>query len=292
MAWEEDESLIYTVVVNHEEQYSIWPEYKEIPKGWRPVGKTGLKAECLAYIKRRLDRYAASQPPQADGGGRSRRSLKQDGRLGGILEGALLYARPFVPRRSAAPIYCWVCATIRDRRAGSNAIAGFTAPRFGANSGSAMSVDFTVDRVDRLTPDDFLEQFVRPRRPVIVAGGLKNCGAYSLWNLDYLRCCSADRVVPVKKWDGSGIHLEEVPLHQYLDDLQDYRIQMRKRRSKAGISPRRSADERHSRRCFGYRGADRIFSRMVWRAVAEICAAFPRSVGKRDAVTLRLPLDA
>jgi MbtH protein len=51
MAWEEDENLIYTVVVNHEEQYSIWPEYKNIPNGWRAVGKTGLKADCLAYIK-------------------------------------------------------------------------------------------------------------------------------------------------------------------------------------------------------------------------------------------------
>lgn len=51
MAWEEDENAIYTVVVNHEEQYSIWPEYKDIPKGWRAVGKTGLKAVCLAYIK-------------------------------------------------------------------------------------------------------------------------------------------------------------------------------------------------------------------------------------------------
>jgi MbtH protein len=51
MAWEEDENLIYTVVVNHEEQYSIWPEYKNIPAGWRAVGKTGLKADCLAFIK-------------------------------------------------------------------------------------------------------------------------------------------------------------------------------------------------------------------------------------------------
>ncbi|TRL35825.1 MbtH family protein [Methylosinus sporium] len=51
MAWEEDENAIYTVVVNHEEQYSIWPDYKDIPKGWRAVGKTGRKAECLAYIK-------------------------------------------------------------------------------------------------------------------------------------------------------------------------------------------------------------------------------------------------
>jgi MbtH protein len=50
MTWEEDDHAIYTVVVNHEEQYSIWPGYKRIPNGWRPVGKTGLKPECLAYI--------------------------------------------------------------------------------------------------------------------------------------------------------------------------------------------------------------------------------------------------
>jgi MbtH protein len=51
MAWEEDENAVYKVVVNHEEQYSIWPDYKEIPDGWRAVGTTGLKPECLAYIK-------------------------------------------------------------------------------------------------------------------------------------------------------------------------------------------------------------------------------------------------
>ena len=51
MAWEEDETMIYKVVVNHEEQYSIWPDYKEIPAGWRAVGKSGLKPDCLAYIK-------------------------------------------------------------------------------------------------------------------------------------------------------------------------------------------------------------------------------------------------
>lgn len=51
MAWEEDKDLIYQVVVNHEEQYSIWPDYKEVPKGWRGVGKRGKKAECLEYIE-------------------------------------------------------------------------------------------------------------------------------------------------------------------------------------------------------------------------------------------------
>jgi MbtH protein len=42
---------IYVVVVNHEEQYSIWPEYKAIPTGWKTVGRSGLKQDCLDYIK-------------------------------------------------------------------------------------------------------------------------------------------------------------------------------------------------------------------------------------------------
>jgi MbtH protein len=46
----EDDDTIYRVVVNHEEQYSIWPDYKEVPNGWREAGKSGKKPECLAYI--------------------------------------------------------------------------------------------------------------------------------------------------------------------------------------------------------------------------------------------------
>jgi MbtH protein len=49
---EKEDKTIYQVVVNHEEQYSIRPEYKgEPPLGWRKVGKSGLKGECLIYIK-------------------------------------------------------------------------------------------------------------------------------------------------------------------------------------------------------------------------------------------------
>ncbi len=40
----------YVVVVNHEEQYSIWPAERDLPPGWRAVGKQGLKAECLSHI--------------------------------------------------------------------------------------------------------------------------------------------------------------------------------------------------------------------------------------------------
>lgn|SRR5262245_24956596 len=54
MSWHDpykEDTAVYKVVLNHEEQYSIWPEYKENPLGWKEVGKVGLEAECLAYIK-------------------------------------------------------------------------------------------------------------------------------------------------------------------------------------------------------------------------------------------------
>ncbi|MGP0591230.1 MbtH family protein [Nitrospira sp. T9] len=48
---EEEDTTVYKVVMNHEEQYSIWPSYRDNPLGWTDVGKTGLKEECLDYIK-------------------------------------------------------------------------------------------------------------------------------------------------------------------------------------------------------------------------------------------------
>jgi MbtH protein len=48
---EQDDTTIYNVVVNHEEQYSIWPADRDNPPGWNNAGKTGTKQECLAYIE-------------------------------------------------------------------------------------------------------------------------------------------------------------------------------------------------------------------------------------------------
>ena len=42
----------YTVVVNDEEQYSIWEAGSQPPAGWRPAGFTGPRADCLAHIER------------------------------------------------------------------------------------------------------------------------------------------------------------------------------------------------------------------------------------------------
>ncbi len=48
---ENEDTKIYKVVINHEEQYSIWVADRENAPGWSDVGKSGTKAECLAYIK-------------------------------------------------------------------------------------------------------------------------------------------------------------------------------------------------------------------------------------------------
>jgi len=47
----EEDNTTYKVVVNDEEQYSIWPADRENPLGWRDAGKEGPKAECLAWIQ-------------------------------------------------------------------------------------------------------------------------------------------------------------------------------------------------------------------------------------------------
>lgn len=47
----DDESIPFLVVVNHEEQYSIWPADRELPAGWRAEGKSGTRKECLEHIE-------------------------------------------------------------------------------------------------------------------------------------------------------------------------------------------------------------------------------------------------
>lgn len=47
---DEDDDGLYSVVVNHEEQYSIWLAARPLPRGWILAGKTGRKKDCLAYI--------------------------------------------------------------------------------------------------------------------------------------------------------------------------------------------------------------------------------------------------
>jgi uncharacterized protein YbdZ (MbtH family) len=79
MSWneaEKEDTRTYKVVVNHEEQYAIWLDHKEVPKGWKYAGKTGLKADCLAFIKevwtdmrplslrKKMEEMALNPPPE------------------------------------------------------------------------------------------------------------------------------------------------------------------------------------------------------------------------------------
>jgi MbtH protein len=46
-----DDQITYKVVINHEEQYSIWPGDREIPMGWKEEGFSGTKEKCLQHIE-------------------------------------------------------------------------------------------------------------------------------------------------------------------------------------------------------------------------------------------------
>jgi MbtH protein len=47
----DDDAAVFAVVVNHEEQYSIWPADREVPAGWRKEGTVGTKPACLERIQ-------------------------------------------------------------------------------------------------------------------------------------------------------------------------------------------------------------------------------------------------
>lgn len=51
MSIDSDEA-VFLVVLNEEEQYSIWLADKPIPDGWRADGTSGSRRECLDHIER------------------------------------------------------------------------------------------------------------------------------------------------------------------------------------------------------------------------------------------------
>lgn len=74
------EDAVFRVLVNHEEQYSLWPEWKAIPPGWTDTGVLGDKPTCLDYVEKTwtdmrplslrqwMDEQANSEAEQVDVG--------------------------------------------------------------------------------------------------------------------------------------------------------------------------------------------------------------------------------
>ncbi|MEV8569815.1 MbtH family NRPS accessory protein [Streptomyces sp. NPDC051322] len=51
MADEQTDNRVYRVVLNDEEQYSIWDADRELPAGWRAEGTEGARQACLDRIE-------------------------------------------------------------------------------------------------------------------------------------------------------------------------------------------------------------------------------------------------
>lgn len=72
---DKDDMRLYKVVINHEEQYSIWLADRDVPSGWRETEQCGSKGECLAYIGQawsdmrplslriKMEQTASTRPP-------------------------------------------------------------------------------------------------------------------------------------------------------------------------------------------------------------------------------------
>lgn len=47
----DDDAAEFYVLVNDEEQHSLWPAFAAVPEGWRAVFGTDSRANCLAYVE-------------------------------------------------------------------------------------------------------------------------------------------------------------------------------------------------------------------------------------------------
>ncbi len=64
----DDDTSSFVVLVNDEEQHSLWPTFADIPAGWRVAYGEADRAACLDHITE-LARYPAEEPARAAGRG-------------------------------------------------------------------------------------------------------------------------------------------------------------------------------------------------------------------------------
>jgi MbtH protein len=50
MVSDEEDQRTYIVLINDEQQHSLWPKGRDIPGGWRAAGKEGSRSECSQYV--------------------------------------------------------------------------------------------------------------------------------------------------------------------------------------------------------------------------------------------------
>jgi len=181
-----EDTTVYKVVVNHEEQYSIWPERRENPRGWTSVGVTGSKAECLTYIE---SVWTDMRPL-------SLRKAMEEARVSRRPEPA---SRPPEPAEESLPVRLSrgpqpVELTLRPERTLKTLVrqveTGYVHVRFtGTRGGTELSVPLEPAALDRIKA-----QAERGEGTVQIAGGL---------TLDYVPVrCVAD--IDLATFTGTG----------------------------------------------------------------------------------------
>ena len=64
----DDENATFIVLVNQENQHSLWPAHIVVPQGWSVVHESDTRHGCLAYIEANwTDIRPASLIEQAEG---------------------------------------------------------------------------------------------------------------------------------------------------------------------------------------------------------------------------------
>lgn len=48
----DDESLLFYVLINEQQQFSLWPKFADIPAGWRVDFGPNSRQECILYIEK------------------------------------------------------------------------------------------------------------------------------------------------------------------------------------------------------------------------------------------------
>lgn len=83
-----------------------------------------------------------------------------------------------------------------------------------------------IIRVKSISEDDFIEQYYKPQKPVIIEDLIKDWPAYSKWNLDYIQCLAGDQIVPLynneptKGRQNSVVPAKKMKLYDYIDILK------------------------------------------------------------------------
>jgi hypothetical protein len=91
-----------------------------------------------------------------------------------------------------------------------------------------------IPRVKTLTKEEFITQYFKPQKPVVIEQCIKNWPAYTKWNLDYMKSIAGDKIVPlyddrpVDYKDGFNEPHAKMKMSDYIDLLQSqptkYRI--------------------------------------------------------------------